>query len=43
MSFAHKKKQKLMPGTDYQIGVVKDIHVEQCKRDEWSSLSLHAL
>lgn len=21
-----------MPGTDYQIGVVKDIHVEQCKR-----------
>lgn len=39
----HKKTQKLMPGTDYQIGVVKDIHVEQCKRDEWSSLSLHTL
>lgn len=38
-----QKKQKLMPGTDYQIGVVKDIHVEMYKRIAMNGLLCHCM
>lgn len=38
-----KTPQKLMPGTDYQIGVVKDIHVEQYKRIAMNGLLCHCM
>lgn len=39
----HKKTQKLMPGTDYQIGVVKDIHVVLYKRIAMNGLLCHCM